>query len=98
MKEGLLLLLKLKSEKKARTLNQVIPVVLGSTLHYLPIILKFVGLQDVASGIFLERIIIHRLLIIPFRVVVLRAHPSIGQGALFINVTPESLNTLISLL
>ena len=75
MQEGLLLVVQLKVQKEARSLNQVIPVVLSSALDNLTVILQLVSLQNITSDIVLKRIIIYRVLIVPVRLILERTHP-----------------------
>ena len=94
MQKGLLLISELEGDEEAWALNQVVPVVLSGTLNDHLIILQLIDLQNIASLVILERIIVEGLLIVPVCVLLQRAH-AIGGHRSFINDASESLEPKI---
>lgn len=63
MQECLLLVFEFERNEESRSFNQVVPVVLSSTLNYSLVIFKLVSLQNVSSNIIFKGIVIDALLL-----------------------------------
>ena len=91
MQESLLLISELERDQEARSLDQVVPVVLCSTFDDLLVIFQLVCLQDISSFIIVERVVVEGLLIVAVSVILERAHTVRGHRSLV--HAPESLHT-----